>query len=127
PYLEELTRHLAPGARLLDYGCGIGSDGLLLLEAGYRVEFADFDNPSTAYLRWRLERREIEAPVHDLDGEVPAGFDAAYAFDVIEHVDDPIEFLGNMERRARLGMINLLDDAPADQALPHPRPPVGRP
>jgi hypothetical protein len=46
PYLDELVRLTDPGARLLDYGCGIGSDGLLLLEAGYQVEFADFDNPS---------------------------------------------------------------------------------
>lgn len=41
PYLEALTRLVPAGARLLDYGCGIGSDGLALLEAGYRVEFAD--------------------------------------------------------------------------------------
>jgi len=71
PYLNELVGLVAPGSRLLDYGCGIGSDGLLLLEAGYRVEFADFSNPSTEYLRWRLRRRGLEAPVHDLDGEVP--------------------------------------------------------
>src|SRR5947209_497340 len=70
PYLRELTRRVPPGSRLLDYGCGIGSDGLMLLEAGYRVEFADFDNPSTAYLRWRLEQRGLEAAVHDLDREV---------------------------------------------------------
>src|SRR5512143_1865233 len=44
PYLRELVSRVPPGARLLDYGCGIGADGLLLLEAGYRVEFADFDN-----------------------------------------------------------------------------------
>ena len=30
--------------------CGCSTDG-------YRVEFADFDNPSTEYLRWRLDRR----------------------------------------------------------------------
>ena len=72
PYLRELTRQVEPGARLLDYGCGIGSDGLALLEAGYRVEFADFDNPSIAYLRWRLARRGLEAPIWDLEREVPA-------------------------------------------------------
>ena len=71
PYLHELTALVPPGSRVLDYGCGIGSDGLLLLEAGYRVEFADFDNPSTTYLRWRLAERGLEAPVHDLDGDVP--------------------------------------------------------
>ena len=85
PYLELLTRLVPPGSRVLDYGCGIGSDGLLLLAAGYEVEFADFDNPSTEYLRWRLQRRGLSAPVHDIDGVVPGGFDLAYAFDVIEH------------------------------------------
>lgn len=122
PYLRELTRHVGPGSRLLDYGCGIGSDGLMLLEAGYRVEFAEFDNPSVAYLRWRLRRRGLEAPIHDLDGEVPGGFDAAFAFDVIEHVPDPFAFLEEMERRARLVEVNLLEAEPGDQELHHELP-----
>ncbi len=122
PYLRELTRSATPGSRVLDYGCGIGSDGLLLLEAGYRVEFADFDNPSVAYLRWRLRRRGLEAPIHDLDGEVPGGFDAAFAFDVIEHVPDPFAFLGEMERRAGLVEVNLLEPESDDQELHHELP-----
>ena len=114
PYLEELTRQIPPGARVLDFGCGIGSDGLILLRAGYRVEFADFNNPSVAFLRWRLERRNASAPIHDLDVHVPDGFDAAYAFDVIEHVADPFSFLGEMERRARVIEVNFLEPAPGD-------------
>lgn len=120
PYLNELVSRLEPGARILDYGCGIGSDGLLLLENGYRVEFADFDNPSAAYLRWRLRHRGLDAPVHDLDKDVPDGFDAAYAFDVIEHVPDPFAFLDEMERRARLVEVNFLE--PDDQDLHHDLP-----
>lgn len=122
PYLRELTRWVPPGGRMLDYGCGIGSDGLMLLDAGYRVEFAEFDNPSTAYLRWRLEQRGRDAAVHDLDGDVPGGFDAAYAFDVIEHVPDPFAFLDEMERRARLVEVNLLESEPDDQILHHELP-----
>ncbi len=122
PYLRELVSHLEPGARLLDYGCGIGSDGLLLLEAGFRVEFADFDNPSVEYLRWRLARRGLEAPIYDLERGVASGFDAAYAFDVIEHVDDPVGFLEEMERRASLVMVNLLKPEPGDQDLHHELP-----
>lgn len=122
PYLEELHRHVPPPARVLDYGCGIGADGLLLLEAGYQVEFADFDNPSVEYLRWRLDRRGLDAPIHDLAKSVPSGFDAAYAFDVIEHVDDPYEFLGEMERRARVVLVNFLEPEPDDQDLHHELP-----
>ena len=122
PYLRELTRWLEPGSRVLDYGCGIGSDGLMLIEAGYRVEFADFDNPSTAYLRWRLRRRGIEAAVHDLDRHVPAGFDGAYAFDVIEHVPDPFAFLAEIERRAQVVEVNLLAPEADEQVLHHELP-----
>ena len=118
PYHDELVRHVAPGARVLDYGCGIGSDGLLLLEAGYRVEFADFDNPSTRYLRWRLRRRGLDAPIHDLDaGPPPGGYDAAYAFDVIEHVDDPFDFLARLEEQAALVLVNFLEPEPGETAL----------
>lgn len=122
PYLEALTRVVPPGSRVLDYGCGIGSDGLMLLEAGYRVEFADFDNPSVAYLRRRLDQRSLDAPVHDLDGEVPGGFDAAFAFDVIEHVPDPFAFLREMEERAALVEVNLLEFEPHEQALHYELP-----
>jgi 2-polyprenyl-3-methyl-5-hydroxy-6-metoxy-1,4-benzoquinol methylase len=122
PYRRVLRSLLAPGARLLDYGCGIGSDGLRLLEQGYRVELAEFENPSVAYLRWRLKRRGRDAPVHDLDRYVPDGFDAAYAFDVIEHVDDPFALLAELERRARIVVVNLLEpvsgETPLHRVLP---------
>jgi SAM-dependent methyltransferase len=124
PYLNTLARAVAPPARVLDYGCGIGSDGLLLLEAGYRVEFADFGSPSTAYLRWRLGRRGLEAQFHDLDTAPPdGGFDVAYAFDVIEHVPDPVAFLGELESRARFVLVNFLegeDDNPLHERLDVP-------
>jgi cyclopropane fatty-acyl-phospholipid synthase-like methyltransferase len=118
PYLEEVVRVTPPGGRVLDYGCGIGSDGLTLAELGFQVEFADFDNPSTRYLRWRLDRRNIEAKVHDLDaGGPPEGFDTAFAFDVIEHVDDPHAFLAELEQRATIVVVNLLEPVPGETAL----------
>jgi SAM-dependent methyltransferase len=120
PYLDVLRRHVSPGARLLDYGCGIGSDGLELLEQGYDVAFVDFDNPSTRYLRWRLERRGLAAELYDLDrDELPGGFDAVYSFDVIEHVEDPFAFLAELERRARLVMVNFLMDGPGEDNSLH--------
>ncbi len=118
PYLRDLVA-LAPGPRLLDYGCGIGSDGLALAEQGYRVEFADFANPSVEYLRWRLARRGLaDAPIHDLDRRPPAGgFDAVFAFDVIEHVDDPFALLARLEEQARLVVVNFLESEPGETRL----------
>lgn len=123
PYLDVLRAAVPPGARLLDYGCGIGSDGLALLEAGYEVEFADFDNPSTRYLRWRLDRRGREARIYDLDREQPPdGFDLAYAFDVIEHVPDPFAFVNRLEAAARMVLVNFLEPEPGETALHHELP-----
>jgi 2-polyprenyl-3-methyl-5-hydroxy-6-metoxy-1,4-benzoquinol methylase len=123
PYLRDLTDLVPPGSRVLDYGCGIGSDGLLLLEAGYEVGFADFANPSTEYLRWRLRRRGLDAPIFDLDAAPPdPGWDAAYSFDVIEHVDDPFGFLGNLERLARLVVVNFLEPLPDEPDVHHELP-----
>ncbi|MBA2348820.1 MAG: class I SAM-dependent methyltransferase [Solirubrobacterales bacterium] len=124
PYHAMLSRHVAPGARLLDWGCGIGADGLLLLEAGYDVHFADFANPSTEYLRWRLARRGFpDAPVYDLDRDtIGEDFACAYAFDVIEHVEDPFAFLRTMERHAERVLVNVLAPDPGETSLHHELP-----
>jgi GT2 family glycosyltransferase/SAM-dependent methyltransferase len=133
PYHAVLRSLVPSGARLLDYGCGIGADGLRLLKRGYRVEFVDFENPSLAYLRWRLARRGLSAPVHALDGAEgppqgppPAGpldgYDLAYAFDVLEHVEDPWRLLAALESRARLVLVNVLEPVAGDVSLHHPLP-----
>jgi SAM-dependent methyltransferase len=123
PYLSDLTDLVPAGGRILDYGCGIGSDGLLLLQAGYEVGFADFANPSADYLRWRLGKRGFDAPIFDLDSSPPPpGWDAAYSFDVIEHVDDPFGFLGNLERLAKLVVVNFLEPLPDDPDVHHELP-----
>lgn len=123
PYLAVLESTVAPPARLLDYGCGIGSDGLCLMDVGYRVGFADFANPSTDYLRWRLAQRGYRAPVFDLDaGQAPTGFMLAYCFDVIEHVPDPFALLGAMEASASRVLVNLLEVADDDRNVHHALP-----
>lgn len=125
PYLAALRRLVPAPARLLDYGCGIGSDGLRLIGDGYEVAFADFDNPSTRYLRWRLARRGLDVPVHDVERGVGGNYDLVYAFDVIEHVDDPRAFLALIEAKAALVMVNLLEADPAEAHVHH-RLPIAR-
>ena len=130
PYLDVVRALVPPGGSILDFGCGIGSDGLVLLEEGYRVAFADFDNPSVAYLRWRLERRGLAADVLDLDaGALPGGFDLAFAFDVLEHASSWDDVLARMEACAALVCVNALETSPQETSsllgtlicLPTPR------
>jgi SAM-dependent methyltransferase len=124
PYLRDLTGLVPPPAKLLDYGCGIGSDGLRLLEAGYDVSFADFANPSTEYLRWRLDRRGLRARVFDLDrDDLPGGFGLAYSFDVLEHVEDPFGFLARLEELSSAVLVNLLEPDDEEPAM-HRRLPI---
>lgn len=122
PYLAALRRLVPAGSRLLDYGCGIGTDGLRLLDEGYAVEFADFQNPSTDYLRWRLDRRGQNAKIDDVTGDVPGGHDLVYCFDVIEHVAEPFELLSRLEALGDIVLINFLEPDPDDTHLHHALP-----
>lgn len=122
PYRRDLRRLVPPGASLLDFGCGIGSDGLRFIDEGYQVTFADFANPSTQYLRWRLDQRNVDADIHDVEATVPGGHDLVYCFDVIEHVDDPVGFLERLESLAGVVLVNFLEPAPGDTHLHRPLP-----
>jgi GT2 family glycosyltransferase len=122
PYRRMIRRVVPPGARLLDYGCGIGSDGLRLLDDGFDVEFADFTNPSTDYLRWRLARRGRTAAVHDVDQDLAGGYDLVYCFDVVEHIDDPFSFLARLESLADVVVVNFLEPTPDDVHVHKPLP-----
>ncbi len=87
------------------------------------MTFADFANPSVAYLRARLASRGADARIVDLDREeLPPGHDLAYAFDVLEHVEEPLALLAAMERSAALVLVNLLEPEPGETALHHELP-----
>ncbi len=87
--------------RLLDFGCGIGADGLRLIERGFEVSFCDFRNASTEYLAWRLKQRGWDAKIYYAgEDELPAN-DLTFAVDVIEHLVDAPRTIGDLASRAR--------------------------
>lgn len=104
-----LVRVVAPrGALLLDYGCGTGSDGIRFIEQGYQVSFADLTSPSTDYLLWRLSRRNYVARFFDVQKDLIPPHDVAYAFDVLEHVNDPVAILNKLTTIAQVIVVNFV-------------------
>ena len=99
-----LLRHVAPGERVLDVGCGEGSFSAELHRAGARVVGVDV-------AREPLERASRLHPGLDLrlvdpDGEWDlelSSFDAVWAGEVIEHVADTTTWLSQVRSLLRPG------------------------
>jgi len=83
----------------LDYGCGIGTDIIAMYEAGItRVYGVDILSECTAYMNWRLQRRQMPAITFfeigedDFAGRFPE-CDIAVCVAVLEHVQNPAKAL----------------------------------
>ena len=122
PYLRELTSACRRARGCSTTAAGSARDGLLLLEAGYRVEFADFDNPSIEYLRWRLEQRGLNAPIHDLDEGVPGRLRRRVRVRRDRARRRPVRVPRRDGAARAPGLVNFLEPEPGDQDLHHELP-----
>jgi 2-polyprenyl-3-methyl-5-hydroxy-6-metoxy-1,4-benzoquinol methylase len=99
-----LLAHVAPGARVLDLGCGAGEFATALREAGATAVGVDVASEA-------LRRAAERDPALDLRRWVPgepltcedASFDVAWAGEVLEHVVDLAPWLSEVRRALRPG------------------------
>jgi SAM-dependent methyltransferase len=91
----EFRKRLKPGMRILDWGCGRGSDVLHLRKAGFDAYGAEIDPETIARGRPLFEALGIEhaaaiKPISaDNETAFPAGFfDMIISYQVLEHVED---------------------------------------
>ena len=123
--LRRLVEHaaFAPGARVLDAGCGPGLVSAALLEAGLRVVGVDLSREMIDRARQRCSRWSEASAFHQvslfdslLDDLAP--FDGTLSRYVLHHVLDPSAFVERQASLLRPGGILVLSDHVTD---PDPR------
>jgi 2-polyprenyl-3-methyl-5-hydroxy-6-metoxy-1,4-benzoquinol methylase len=114
----------APGARVLDVGCGVGSFSALLAAASHRVTCVDVSEKNIEAVRRRHpDLQSVCADATTLPFAADT-FDAAVFMEVLEHVEDDRAALSEIGRVVRPGGLlilsvpNLAAPAPLLERLP---------
>ena len=115
----------APRARIADVGTGEGWSAIALARAYPRlwVEGFDVDAPSIAAARLHARAAGVEERVffHVADGASLAEhgeFDAAFAFECLHDMPQPVEVLSAMRRAVRPGgPVVIMDEAVAEELV----------
>jgi len=111
--LQVLLRDFPPGRgfhRVLDFGAGIGTDGLFLASHGYEVTLVDVDGPAFRFAMHRFERRGLPARFLVSRSMLPqpdADYDVVVSFDVFEHLPDPLGAARRLVNALRPGGVLL--------------------
>ncbi len=91
----------AHGLRVLDVGCATGYGSAILAEDASHVTAIDVFEEGLHYARATFKRPNLTFRRHDIISDAPlnaAPFDVVVCFEVIEHVERPVEMLKAMAR-----------------------------
>lgn len=107
PFVSALATNLAPGARVLDLGCGTGGALVAGTHSGLRMVGIDIALRWLVICRKRLRELSMDVPLICADAShlpfrVPT-FDAALAVDLFDHVEDSNAALGGLRAALRGG------------------------
>jgi len=106
-----------PGLRVLDAGCGVGTESLLFAELGAEVTAVDLHLPRVAAARWRAGRaaeagRRIEIICSDISRIVrPGGYDIVWSMESVSHIEPLDRFMSLMRENLRPGGLLIVSDA----------------
>jgi 2-polyprenyl-3-methyl-5-hydroxy-6-metoxy-1,4-benzoquinol methylase len=99
-FAKVLRRYrIAPGSRMLDYGCGPGDMLAIARECGLDARGADASEYSVGLAR----QRGLDVTLGDVTALAPerGSFDVVFVQSVIEHVHDPVALLRSLRELLR--------------------------
>jgi cyclopropane fatty-acyl-phospholipid synthase-like methyltransferase len=102
PRLAEIKRR-ATGKRLLDVGCATGFFMEAAAEEGFDVRGVEFSTVAIGLARPDIGGRIVHGDVNTLRSQGSEPFDVVTAFDIIEHVQNPADFLRDIREILRPG------------------------
>lgn len=94
----KLLKERFPDGKLLDVGCACGHFLNVALKNGYDSYGVEFSKNAIDAADCNVQKRIINGSVNDLSKYDLGQFDIVTAFDIIEHVDDPYKFVGDIRR-----------------------------
>lgn len=98
-------------ARLLDYGAGLGSDTLYFAERCRAALYYDLPGVTSEFAVKRFARHKVPVTCITNTRLYDTEFDAVVAFDVLEHLVDPLAHLDEMVRLTKFGGMLFLTES----------------
>jgi cyclopropane fatty-acyl-phospholipid synthase-like methyltransferase len=107
------AQRFGAGQRLLDFGHGVGSTGLLFARHGFDVTMLDISEPMHRFAKWRFARRGLNARLllGAAEIKVDERFDVIVSLDVMEHLIDPLGAIRQMTNWLAPGGLLILNIA----------------
>jgi SAM-dependent methyltransferase len=92
---------------VIDYGCGVGTDGMMMLDLGLKVTFVDFDSPTLEFLKFRINKRNFSPSQYEIVDvqqlkSKPIQSDLFWSIDVIEHMREPTDIFNAIGEKTRV-------------------------
>lgn len=97
---EEVTSSLPKGSSILDFGCGQGALSLRLQDLGYKILAADINQKDflPTNVPYEVCNFNSAEEVEQFVSKYSENFDCVLGIEVIEHLENPWEYLRTLKR-----------------------------